>query len=94
MILSMPLRFLGNSQKTVWLEVQLRTIAMDMWASLEHELRYKSTRAFSQADANRLRLCSEAVFEVDREMQNIYKGKPAEYEEGEPESASEQQSEQ
>ena len=75
-------------------EIQLRTIAMDMWASLEHELRYKSARAFSQADANRLRLCSEAVFEVDREIQNIYKGKPAEYEEGEPESASEQQSEQ
>ena len=68
-------------------EIQLRTIAMDMWASLEHELRYKSTRAFSQEDANRLRLCSEAVFEVDREMQNIYKGKPAEYEEGEAESA-------
>ena len=60
---------------------------MDMWASLEHELRYKSTRAFSKEDANRLRLCSEAVFEVDREMQNIYKGKPAEYEEGEAESA-------
>ena len=69
------------------MEIQLRTIAMDMWASLEHELRYKSTRAFSQEDANRLRLCSEAVFEVDREMQNIYKGKPAEYEEGEAESA-------
>ena len=68
-------------------EIQLRTIALDMWASLDHELRYKSTRAFSQEDANRLRLCSEAVFEVDREMQNIYKGKPAEYEEGEAESA-------
>ena len=66
-------------------EIQLRTIAMDMWASLEHELRYKSSRAFSEADAKRLRLCSEAVFEVDREMQNIYKGKQAEYEEQEPE---------
>lgn len=65
-------------------EIQLRTIAMDMWASLEHELRYKSSRAFSEADAKRLRLCSEAVFEVDREMQNIYKGKQAEYEEQEP----------
>ena len=62
-------------------EIQLRTIAMDMWASLEHELRYKSSRAFSEADANRLRVCSEAVYEVDREMQNIYKGKQAEYEE-------------
>ena len=70
-------------------EIQLRTIAMDMWASLEHELRYKSSRAFSEADANRLRVCSEAVYEVDREMQNIYKGKQAEYEEAEPESPAE-----
>lgn len=60
-------------------EIQLRTIAMDMWASLEHELRYKSDRAFDENDAARLRLCSEAVYEVDREMQNIYQGKEAEY---------------
>ena len=60
-------------------EIQLRTIAMDMWASLEHELRYKSNRAFDANDAARLRLCSEAVYEVDREMQNIYQGKEAEY---------------
>ena len=34
-------------------EIQLRTIAMDMWASLEHELRYKSDRNFSDSDAAR-----------------------------------------
>ena len=61
-------------------EIQLRTIAMDMWASLEHELRYKSHRDFSETDAARLRLCSEAISEVDREMQNIYLGKDPEYE--------------
>lgn len=60
-------------------EVQLRTIAMDMWASLEHELRYKSKRAFSEHDAARLRLCSEAIGEIDREMQNIYLGEDPEY---------------
>ena len=60
-------------------EVQLRTIAMDMWASLEHELRYKSDRAFSESDAARLRLCSEAISEIDREMQNIYLGEQPEY---------------
>jgi len=61
-------------------EVQLRTIAMDMWASLEHELRYKSDRNFSDSDANRLRLCSEAIGEIDREMQRIYQGEKPEYE--------------
>lgn len=71
------------SEGTLYLpvEIQLRTIAMDMWASLEHELRYKSNRNFSEEDAYRLRLCSEAISEVDREMQNIYQGNDAEYEE-------------
>ena len=62
-------------------EIQLRTIAMDMWASLEHELRYKSDRDFNDNDTARLKLCSDAIFEIDREMQNIYQGKDAEYEE-------------
>ena len=61
-------------------EVQLRTIAMDMWASLEHELRYKSDRNFSEKDADRLRLCSEAIGEIDREIQRIYLGEKPEYE--------------
>lgn len=61
-------------------EIQLRTIAMDMWASLEHELRYKSDRHWGEAEITRLRLCSEAIYEVDREMQNIYQGKGPEYE--------------
>ena len=60
-------------------EIQLRTIAMDMWASLEHELRYKSDRKFTQQDAARLRLCSDAISEIDREMQDIYQGNEPKY---------------
>lgn len=60
-------------------EIQLRTIAMDMWASLEHELRYKSDRQWSNHDQDRLKLCSDAIFEIDREMQNIYQGIDEEY---------------
>jgi len=52
-----------------------------MWASLEHELRYKSNRDFNESDAARLRLCSDAISEIDQEMQNIYQGKDPEYEE-------------
>ena len=62
-------------------EIQLRTIAMDMWASLEHELRYKSDRQFTEQDAARLRLCSDAISEIDREMQDIYQGKEPGYHE-------------
>ena len=60
-------------------EIQLRTIAMDMWASLEHELRYKSDRTFGEREQKRLKLCAEAIFEIDREMQNIYLDKDPEY---------------
>ena len=60
-------------------EIQLRTIAMEMWASLEHELRYKSQRDFSPSDAARLRLCSDAISEIDREMQDIYQCRGPEY---------------
>ena len=60
-------------------ESQLRTIAMDMWASLEHELRYKSDRQFTDEDAARLRLCSDAISEIDQEMQDIYQGQEPRY---------------
>ena len=60
-------------------ENQPRTIAMDMWASLEHELRYKSDRQFTEEDAARLRLCSDAISEIDQEMQDIYQGKEPRY---------------
>ena len=78
LILDVPVSI---SEGTIHLpvEVQLRTIAMDMWASLEHELRYKSDRDLTAEQERRLRLCSEAVAEIDREMQNIYQGKAAEY---------------
>ena len=61
------------------MEIQLRTIAMDMWASLEHELRYKSDRQFTDEDAARLRLCSDAISEIDQEMQDIYQGQEPRY---------------
>ena len=60
-------------------EIQLRTIARDMGASLEHELRYKSDRKFTDEDAARLRLCSDAISEIDQEMQDIYQGQEPRY---------------
>lgn len=56
-------------------EIQLRTIAMDMWASLEHELRYKSERAFTQEEGERLKQCAETLQQVDDVMQRLFQGK-------------------
>lgn len=53
-------------------EIQLRSIAMDLWASLEHELRYKSDREFSMEDEMRLKKCAETLSSVEYEMQELF----------------------
>ncbi len=54
-------------------EIQLRTVAMDAWASLEHEMMYKSNRSNVEIDRIKLKLCADELASVDRYMQEIYK---------------------
>ena len=70
-ILSMPLRFLGNSQKTVWLEVQLRTIAMDCWANIEHQLKYKQNIPDQALLLQELKRCADEITSTDLSLQTI-----------------------
>ena len=58
--------------KNVPVEIQLRTIAMDCWASLEHELQYKNQRHVSTEITNKLKLCADQIAETDLQMQKIY----------------------
>lgn len=71
MILSMPLRFLGNSPKTVWLEVQLRTIAMDCWANIEHQLKYKQNIPNQALLVQELKRCADEITSTDLSLQTI-----------------------
>ena len=71
MILSMPLRFLGNSRKTVWLEVQLRTIAMDCWANIEHQLKYKQNIPDQALLIQELKRCADEITSTDLSLQTI-----------------------
>lgn len=71
MILSMPLRFLGNSPKTVWLEVQLRTIAMDCWANIEHQLKYKQNIPDQALLVQELKRCADEITSTDLSLQTI-----------------------
>ena len=71
MILSMPLRFLGNSQKTVWLGVQLRTIAMDCWANIEHQLKYKQNIPDQALLLQELKRCADEITSTDLSLQTI-----------------------
>ncbi len=65
--------FLSSHTELVPVEVQIRTIAMDFWASLEHQLRYKSNHETTQQLRRRLQQCAEASAALDREMQDIYR---------------------
>ncbi len=58
--------------KKIPVEVQFRTIAMDMWASLEHELRYKSTKIIDDIDKNNLKEYSNELYNMDLKMQRLY----------------------
>ena len=55
-------------------EVQIRTIAMDFWASLEHDIRYKADKSRLPAGINEEMLaCSHKIAEIDVQMQDMYK---------------------
>lgn len=53
-------------------EIQIRTIAMDCWASLEHELVYKETKDANIQIQRRLKNCADMMAKTDMEMQKIY----------------------
>lgn len=65
--------FLSSHTELVPVEVQIRTIAMDFWASLEHQLRYKSDQETTRQLRRRLQKCAEISAALDIEMQDIYR---------------------
>ena len=71
LIVEVPI-FLSDGKMLVPVEVQIRTIAMDFWASLEHQLRYKRDTGVSDSLRQRLTACATAIAATDREMQAIY----------------------
>lgn len=72
LIVSVPI-FLHNEKKSMKVEVQLRTLAMDLWASTEHKIRYKKDNYISPADNQALLECAHSCSEIDRKLEEIYK---------------------
>ena len=70
LIVDVPI-FLSNEKRHMKVEVQLRTIAMDFWASLEHKLRYKKHINNSEEIADKLKHVADVITEMDCEMQDI-----------------------
>lgn len=70
MIVTVPV-FFSDRSYPVKVEIQLRTIAMDFWASLEHKMRYKKEMENTEEISKRLKECSEIIAKTDLEMQEI-----------------------
>lgn len=63
--------YLSKTEHNVRVEIQLRTIAMDFWASLEHELHYKNTAEVPDSVRRELFRVAETIAMTDREMEEI-----------------------
>lgn len=71
-IVGIPI-FLSDEKRMMKVEIQLRTIAMDCWASLEHQLRYKKEAEFTQEMADELFECAQISADLDLRMNNLRK---------------------
>ena len=71
LVVRIPVYFVDGMVKMP-VEVQIRTMAMNFWASLEHKLRYKSDGVIPKFIADELRECSETIAATDLKMQKIH----------------------
>lgn len=72
MILSLPLRFLPvQPEFPVFFEVQLRTLAMDCWASIEHQLKYKQEVPDQRLIVQELKKCAHEITSTDLSLETI-----------------------
>ncbi|MDO4557006.1 MAG: GTP pyrophosphokinase family protein [Lachnospiraceae bacterium] len=63
--------FFSNYKAKVPVELQLRTIAMNCWASLEHQLRYKKDFPTSEERHKELKICADMMASADERMQRL-----------------------
>ena len=69
-VINYPLQQI-DGEKIIKAEIQIRTLAMNFWATIEHSLNYKYQGKFPDEIAARLRRAAEAAFQLDTEMSSI-----------------------
>ena len=72
LIVGVPI-FLAHEKRIMKVEIQFRTLAMDFWASLEHQLRYKKNFIYTEEMSRELKECAETSAELDQRMEKIRK---------------------
>lgn len=71
MIVNVPV-YLSTQKKYAPVEIQIRTIAMDFWASLEHQLKYKPSAVITPEISLKLKEAADRIAETDMQMQQIF----------------------
>ncbi len=72
LIVSVPV-FFSQQKRDMKVEVQIRTIAMDFWASLEHQMKYKREIPDQENIVAKLKACADDIARIDREMMEIHR---------------------
>ena len=70
MLVTVPI-FLSNGVVDTKVEIQIRTIAMDFWASLEHQLKYKQEVDNQMQIVKQLTDCAEQIASIDQQMWQV-----------------------
>lgn len=70
LIIETPI-FLSNGKEHMRVEIQIRTVAMDFWASLEHQIRYKKETEETQMISDELKECADVIARTDEKMQEL-----------------------
>ncbi len=72
LILEVPI-FMSDREELVYVEVQIRTIAMDFWASLEHKIYYKYNEEVPQKMIVELKEAATMATHLDQKMERLHK---------------------
>ena len=67
LIVTVPVFFM-DKKRDMKVEVQIRTIAMDFWASLEHQLKYKKNGECQENITTQLKACADVIAATDEHM--------------------------
>jgi len=70
LVISYPVQTIAGEKK-ILVEIQIRTLAMNFWATIEHSLNYKYSGQFPKDIELRLQRAAEAAFRLDEEMSQI-----------------------
>jgi putative GTP pyrophosphokinase len=65
--------YLAERTEYVTVEVQIRTVAMDFWASLEHEIRYKASEEIPEGIEEEMLQCADEIAAIDTKMQSVFR---------------------